>query len=419
MPEGGVLFISLSRQSTGEVRFFTTLTRSSGRTDADLLLDAGLVPLFADFPGKVHAASWANKLSPAAAKARILDLAPGYRKIVLLDLNSAVLEYSWTRAQAEALVADLAEKAGAAVALYDVMGVMERSAARLEARTRETRERLEVFIQESLRDPSRVSLKKGQYLGNILRQRTLSQLVQVPQSVDVCRSVPYCWPDPEEGDGFQYFRCHFETVRRDAIDESKAVIGLSKMVGNLIGHQALLEFFAFVSAELRDRMGIARQVVIDPSRSLAGRLSLPGVELEIDERMPRDRFLGHLSNSRFAGFFIPTASVGVTAIQNAIPFLSFHAPVDSASYVRHGNPANSLPAFTSLGIWEDIAYIRNLVRRDNPYFSAVSMVDVSSPASFATAEAQLRDGGMGRRIREYLDEEERRRFPAFEEVLFA
>jgi hypothetical protein len=127
--------------------------------------------------------------------------------------------------------------------------------------------------------------------------------------------------------------------------------------------------------------------------------------------------LAHLAECEFAGFFIPTATVGVTAIQNGIPFVSFVSSQESTTYVKHVREANAVPRFTSLGIWEDFAYISELLREGNPYFKNVRLLDVSRPDEFRSCRAALDDGSLQANVDRYRSMETQKSFPDFEKAV--
>ena len=62
----------------------------------------------------------------------------------------------------------------------------------------------------------------------------------------------------------------------------------------------------------------------------------------------------------------------------------------------------AFPGFHALGIWEDEAYFPDLAR-DNPYFRAVSSVDICDSESFARLAEDLESGAADRRVRAYQD----------------
>lgn len=94
----------------------------------------------------------------------------------------------------------------------------------------------------------------------------------------------------------------------------------------------------------------------------------------------------------FVAFFIPTASVGITAIQNGIPFISFYSSKFSSRYISHKNPEDFIPRFTSLGIWEDAAFIDYLKADDNHYFNTVEFIDISDESQFIDLKNKLETG---------------------------
>ena len=419
MSSPGILLLSLSTQSTGEVRFFTTSLKAAGcmPESIHLLLDASLVGMFSDFPGTVHPVSWPAKLRPEDVLDRLRGHAGRFRKLILLDLHSAILEYSWGHDRTESLLAALDREYPSALSLYDVMGVLEKDESRLEARRERTSEAVDAFIGENLKVPGKASVKKSYYFARYLKPRTMNQLVKVPESIDIYRSVPYTYPtDP--GDGAIYFRCHFEKVAPVESRAGKAVVGFSKMTLNLIPGDSLRELFTYVAERLRDRMGMRSLVVIEPCGFLGAEDAPAGMEFEVHRRMARDPFLRHLSESQFAGFFIPTASVGVTAIQNGIPFVNFFSTLDSSEFVSHKWPANGVPRFTSLGIWEDLAYIGELLRPANAYFQAVHGVDISRPDDFDRCGRDLEEGRLKERVGRYLESDrDGKPFPDFAQAV--
>lgn len=415
MLDSGILLVSLSTQSTGEVRFFTTSLKAvkagAGLAEpVQLLLDASLAGMFADFPGALHPVPWPAKLRPDDVLERLRGKQGSFRKLILLDLHSAILEYGWDPEKSEYLLAGLERIQPSGLFLYDVMGVLERDTRKLKARRDATEAAVDEFIHENLRVPGKASVKKAYYFSRYLKPRTMNQLVRIPDSIGIYRSVPYTFPMDGE-DGVDYFRCRFEDLSGSPAEgpaprasrAGKAVVGFSKMTLNLIPGESLKELFRYVAEGLRDRMGMRDLVVIEPCGFLEAGDAPEGLTFEVHRRMGRDLFLGHLADCRFAGFFIPTASVGVTAIQNGIPFVSFFSSADSADYVAHKRPANGVPRFTSLCICEDFAYIGELLRPENPYFRAVHQVDISRADAFDSCARDLEQGQLGSRIREYLE----------------
>ena len=417
MPEQRILFLSLSRQSTGEVRFFTSSLKAVPRAHGihRLAIDGSLCGLFADFPGEIVPAPWSRKLTPHDVLMFLAQPRSACDRLVILDLNSAILEYSWTGTQAEEFLNDLA-RLGMPVAVYDVMGVMERKEDRLRLRRERTERAIDAFITENLAVPGKASVKKSFYFGKYLKPRTMSQLVRVPDSVELLRSVPYTWPEDGEGE-ITYFGCRFEEIPRTRPKRGKAVVGFSKMVENLLPADAVAEFFQVMVRNLSEGMGIHDLVVVDPCRFLSNVALEPKVRVEVHERIGREVFLAHLAECEFAGFFIPTATVGVTAIQNGIPFVSFVSSQESTTYVKHVREANAVPRFTSLGIWEDFAYISELLREGNPYFKNVRLLDVSRPDEFRSCRAALDDGSLQANVDRYRSMETQKSFPDFEKAV--
>jgi hypothetical protein len=421
LPDGGILVLNLSRQSTGEIRFLTALLKGSPCEGirVDLALYEGFDGLFPDFPGTRIPVRWTRKVSPDEVLAYLGTVANGYGRILFLDLTSAMLEYSWTREQAETLLERISTRWSAELLLFDPMAVMEKDPSRLDERRRRCEDALDEFIAENLRVPGHVSVKKAFYFSKYLKPRTLNQLVRIPPSASVLRSVPYTWPSPDDHGAFRYFKCHFEVVPDVAPREDFAVLGFSKMVENLLPGETIAEYFDWLCSRIRDEFGIREIVAIDPSRFLVGSARPEGLVVQVHERMERSAFLGCLGKARFAGCFIPTTTVGVTAIQSGIPFISFHSSRESSDFIAHKSVANAIPRYTSLGIWEDFAFIRDLLRPENPYFQGVRMLDVSEPGEFRDCRVELDSGVLRDRIATSREALAALELPSFVDAAFA
>lgn len=398
-----VASVSLSQQSTGEVRLWISSLSGceSAVSKVDLVVAQNFLVLFSDYPGKVISNGISKtRLTVDDVKICIASLCEHYNKIVFLDLTSICLENRFSLRDIEELVGYLASlaKSGLSVYLFDPMGVMEDDIKRYRNRRDSVKDECEQFITEYNRKVGPSANYRSYYFGRYLKDRTLNQVVLIPDPLKIIRCVPYNDPRLSDSKAILHYHMKFEEFDRSQdYNNKKVLIALSKFASNVIDREMLSELVNYVLICLYEECQFDNFVVIDPM-NLELKSPSRASNLNVYERMPRDKFLNELSDVALCSAFIPTSTVGVAACQNGIPFVSFFSSMFSDEFLKESRGSEVVPRFTSLGIWEDFAFLNHLRKNEGSYLRTVEMVDISHQSSFARLSRMVGDGTLVRNL---------------------
>lgn len=387
-----ILLISLSRESTGEVRFWVTATKllQKNKDMVTLIINPRFKDLFSDFPGSLLFYDFSSKNAWPDLFSKIKSIISQFKKIILLDITSATLENNLSRDDLTRIIDDL-EKTECNVSLFDVVGVIEKSPEIYNSRLKSTETKLQLFIDDYVSHKFHSNSQFSYYFSRFLKRRTVNQLLIIPDNIEIIRTTPYMYK--KENDQITYLRCNFEKINVKNNSSKKVILGFSKFADRVVSKDAISDLLSHVVIKLKKIIGIEKIVLINPVGIDTDVISeKEAIKIENYNRIERNTLLKEMECAYFVAFFIPTASVGITAIQNGIPFISFYSSKFSSRYINHNNPEDFIPRFTSLGIWEDAAFIDYLKADDNHYFNTVEFIDISDESQFIDLKNKLETG---------------------------
>lgn len=396
-----ILLISLSRESTGEVRFWVTATKllQKNKDMVTLITNPRFKDLFSDFPGTLSFYDFSSKNAWSGLFSHIKSIISQFKKIVLLDITSATLENNLSCNELNRIIEDL-EKTGCKVSLFDVMAVIEKSQDIYNNRLKSTETKLQLFINDYISHKSHSTSQFSYYFSRFLKRRTINQLLIVPDNIEIIRTTPYTYK--KENDQSTYLRCNFEKINVNNNSSKKIILGFSKFADRVVSKDALSDLLSHVVIKMKKLIGIEKIVLINPVGIDVDEIGEKEcIKIENYNRIERKTLLKEMESAYFVAFFIPTASVGITAIQNGIPFISLYSSKFSSQYLTHKKTEEFIPRFTSLGIWEDAAFIDYLKEDDNHYFNTVEFIDISDESQFIDLNTKLETGKIAEKIKAF------------------
>lgn len=396
------LFIGLAKRSTGEATYMVRqLAALSTEHRVSLLINRSLEGVVAEYIGDKAF----HELTGMPFGEILRSLESVFRdcaNVTLIDLNCFFLECNIRPEQRSELFALLerTHSGGVAVSLVDYFGSCTLTEHEHVTRLSTAHARLERKIR-GLPTTSRL----GYYLRKFIPERMEMQLIPPLTGPVILRPVPINRGDPATDRVLGYMNLLDVIPRtRERKDRRTVFFGLSRFFEYTVEHPIIRNLCAGIFVELKKVLDINRIVCIDPFSCVSG-IDLPdGLELETHAWLKPEELDRILDESLFAGLFVPYGTVGTIALNRGVPFVSFYASESSMTNenFRALMKGQSFPGFHALGIWEDEAYFPDLAR-DNPYFGAVSSVDICDPDSFARLAEDLESGAANERVRAYQD----------------
>ncbi len=396
------LFVGLAKRSTGEA---TYMVRQLAALPPDFRVSLLVNRALAGVVGGYGGDKAFHELTGMPFGEILRSLESVFRdcaNVTLIDLNCFFLECNIRPEQRRELFALLerTHSGGVTVSVVDYFGSCTLTEAEHASRLSAAQARLERKIR-GIPTTSRL----GYYLRKFIPERMEMQLIPPFAGPVILRPVPINRGQAATDRELGYLNLLDVVPRaRERKHRRTVFFGLSRFFEYTVEHPIISNLCAGIFLELKKVLDIDRIVCIDPFSCVSG-IELPdGLELETHAWLESGELDRILDESLFAGLFVPYGTVGTIALNRGVPFVSFGASESSmtSDAFRALMKGQAFPGFHALGIWEDEAYFPDLAR-DNPYFRAVSSVDICDSESFARLAEDLESGAADRRVRAYQD----------------
>ena len=379
-----VLFLGLSRRSTGEVTYIVQQLINLGiqNWEPELLIHRELSSVGVLFQGKKSTHDLSQSKFPERREF-LKEIFTKNSVVLVIDWNSFLLETNVTPAEKQILETDLNQyvQDGTRLGFIDYFSSFFRDPMmRMDYLT---------AAQEGLKRKTEglpLTHRLVYYVRKFVPLRMELQLSTVPRSIEIFRPVPLNIHGGTEG--VRYYKNLFPEVHPRKNPEF-ILLGLSRFFEFSVDRKILEKLWGSLLIKIIETFPHQKVQIIDPFN-----LSWPQEiqdRIQVSSWLSREELDDILSRSLFVGLMVPYGTLGTMALQRGIPFVSFYSSQSTeASKAFAGMiPGIHFPGFNALGVWEDEGFLGGLMQ-ENSYFSQVLMADLARVDLWQTLAPQIR-----------------------------
>lgn len=418
-----IAFLSLAEKSTGELTYLVSSLNASGASCnlsrmSVLFVSTQLAHAAIYFPGMIRHHD--HSKSPLKKINRFLtDCIFKFDIIICIDVNCFILERNLHDQSLREFYTLFHEQiaAGKKIAFIDYFECFHNQKSDYDAH--------KASILSEIRDVTagfETESRFSFYVSKFLPKRISSQIQLCPSGTSILRPVPLNFPKafPGHRPGIYYYRNCFASdyLIKTSNQKRNFLFAFSKYFENTIDRRLLRKLFIHAAQGFVRRFSPDEIVVIDPFGCTADQNDIDGTRVTSQLWIDKPTLCKIMGESYFVALFVPYGTLGTIAIMNGVPFVAVNNSVSSSlsPHVSKIVGDFKLLPYNALGVLEDHGFFKKL-KRQNPYFDAVSFCDLADPCAFDIVHQCILSGTAQNKAVLYRQKFSELRLPTLSQVI--